>query len=67
MRRNQPVLRDRLFFGVIGVGLVHGAWLILRSTGGEEEVFMPPPTHMPPPRKPAPPTVAAGGDKSDLR
>ena len=44
-RRNNPVMRNRLFFGVIAVGIVHGAFLIARSWSnpGEEEVFRPPP------------------------
>lgn len=48
--RKNPVLRDRLFYGGIAVGLVHGTWLISRSApdqGGqhvEEEKFYTPPS-----------------------
>lgn len=55
-RRSNPVLRDRLFFGVVGVGIVHGSWLILRSSsldGEEKEVFLPPPGATVPARRPA--------------
>lgn len=31
-RRKDPVLRNRVFFGLIGVGLTHGLYLITRST-----------------------------------
>ncbi len=31
VRRSNPVLRNRVFFGLIGVGLVHGTFLITRS------------------------------------
>lgn len=32
------MLRDRLFFGAIGLGIVHGSYLILRSEPGADEV-----------------------------
>jgi hypothetical protein len=34
--RHKPVLRDRLFFGTIALGLMHGAWLISKSYDAEE-------------------------------
>ncbi len=42
--RRQPALGRKLTFGAIGVGLVHGAWLIARSQpdGTEEEGLQPP-------------------------
>lgn len=39
--RHKPVLRDRLFFGAVGLGLCHGVWLIGRTSKEEEpEQFM---------------------------
>ena len=29
--KNHPVVRDRLFFGIIGVGIIHGFYLISSS------------------------------------
>ena len=42
--RRQPALGRKLTFGAIGVGLMHGAWLIARSQpdGTEEEGLQPP-------------------------
>ena len=34
--QNQPVLRDRLFFGGIALGVLHGFNLIARSLPDEE-------------------------------
>lgn len=34
--KDQPVLRTRLFFGAIGVGICHGAYLIVSSTDEKE-------------------------------
>jgi hypothetical protein len=48
--RRQPVLRDRLFFSAIGVGLVHGTWLITRTPEDSSVVTMQ--------------DAAAGGQKS---
>ncbi len=38
--KHRPVLRDRLFIAAVGLGIVHGTWLISRAGGGggvEEE------------------------------
>jgi len=42
--RHNPPLRNRLFAGAIGAGLVHGTWLILRSNqvADHPEVFYQP-------------------------
>ena len=51
----QPVLRDRLFYGTITIGLLHGFSLMFRSTGEEEETFLPPPA------SPLPQSIATRG------
>ncbi len=60
--RHNPRLRDRVFYGAVGVGLLHGTWLITRSEKSDEvpEEFM----RVPPPTRPmAPPRLAASQAK----
>lgn len=34
--KHNPVLRDRVFYSCVGLGLIHGTWLIARSQPDEE-------------------------------
>lgn len=56
--RKQPVLRNRLFYGGIAVGLIHGTWLIARPNtpedGHELEQFYTPPSAVNSPKRAAP-------------
>lgn len=40
--RKQPILRDRLFYGGVALGLIHGTYLIARSQPEEEEEYYSP-------------------------
>jgi hypothetical protein len=46
--KNNPPLRNKLFYGAVAVGLCHGAWLIARTGEDEEEEAYAP---MPPRRR----------------
>ena len=61
--RKQPALRDRLFYGGIAVGLIHGTWLIARSQPEDhQEQFYGPPKVI---KSAAAGTVATAGEPAD--